>query len=239
MLQTEIQALLQDGIITRSNSLFSAPCFVKPKPDRSGRILIDYRQLNSGSIEIQYHFPSVSEQFHRFLGMKYFSKLDLKKGFYQVNISPADRHKTAFATTSGKYEFTRLPFGILNAPKYFHNLITEIMAPIENTIVFVDDIIVFAKTEREHLALLDQTFNRLAKRNVIINLDKSKFFTQSINYLGFEIEEHGFKPDLSRLENFHRWEPPTTRKQLQRLLGKINWYRPFIRGASNKLAPPL
>lgn len=80
MLKEEINSLEEAGVITRSNSLFAAPCFIKPKPDGTGRILVDYRKLNKNSMELQYYFPSVSEQFHKFLGMKYFSKIDLKKG---------------------------------------------------------------------------------------------------------------------------------------------------------------
>lgn len=111
------------------------------------------------------------------------------------------------------------------------------MGDVENSIVFVDDIILFSATEEEHMLLIKQTLDRLAARNVIINYDKSIFILPTINYLGFEIGQDGFRPDPNRLENFRSWEIPKTRKQLQKLLGKINWYRPFIRDISSKLAP--
>jgi hypothetical protein len=88
------------------------------------------------------------------MGMQWFSKIDLKKGSYQVEIAEEDRSKTAFATNQGKFEFNRVPFGLLNAPKFFHNVITETLRGIKNVMVFVDDIILFSKIKDEHLKLI-------------------------------------------------------------------------------------
>jgi hypothetical protein len=169
--------------------------------------------------------------------MKYFSKIDLNKGFYQVSIKEADKCKTAFSTNMGKYEFNRVPFGILNAPKFFHNLISEVVRDMNNVAVFVDDLIIFSKTEEEQLNSIKLILGKFIEKNIFINNEKSSFCTEKLTYLGFQIDQHGYKPDPSRLEDFTVCDKPKTTKQLQKMLGKINWYRIFVKDISTRLEP--
>ncbi|MGL5707225.1 MAG: reverse transcriptase domain-containing protein, partial [Aeromonas sp.] len=166
---------------------------------------------------------------------KIFSKLDLKKGFYQVEIHEKDRNKTAFVTSMGKYEFNRVPFGLLNAPKYFHNLIQESLGHVKGIAIFVDDIIVFTKDVDEHIKVLEHIFALLKSKNIIINLEKCIFLAEQIKYLGFIIDSSGYTPDIERVGDFNKAKIPTTKKQLQSLLGKLNWYRPFIKDMSGRI----
>lgn len=184
---------------------------------------------------MQFHFPSINEQFHRLYGMRYFTKIDLLKGFYQVEIEETDKRKTAFSTMFCKYEFNRLPFGMLNAPKFFHNINLNILSEIENVIVLVDNNLLFSRTEEEHISLISEVLTKFKENNIIINLKKSLFNQREIPYLGFIINQEGYRPDLNRISNFNMWPKPKTRKQLQRLLGTINWYRPFLKKLSIKL----
>ncbi|KAG0436862.1 Transposon Ty3-G Gag-Pol polyprotein [Dictyocoela muelleri] len=217
--------------------MYSSPCFIKKKNDGTGRILVDYRNLIKISKKIDVSFPDIHETFHSMHGMKFFSKIDPKKGFYQIKINKNDQHKTAFATHLGKFEFTRIPFGLLNAPKFFHNVILEKLSGISNISVFVDDIIVFTKTEKDHLSILNKVFNRLGDSNIIINPDKSEFMKTKIKYLGFEISHNQYIPEKDRLLSLKPWTAPNTRRKLQKLLGEINWYRKFIPNLSRKLTP--
>ncbi|KAG0435490.1 Transposon Tf2-6 polyprotein, partial [Dictyocoela muelleri] len=235
LMKDEIKDLLDLKIIKRSNSLFAAPCFIKKKDDGTGRLLIDYRNLNKLSIHMQYHFPDIYHAFHNFTGSKIFSRIDLRKGFYQVHINPSDTHKTAFVTNMGKFEFTRIPFGLLNAPKFFHSLICEILFDISNVSVFVDDIIIYTKNIEENLKKITTVLNKLADRNVIVNFKKSEFLKTSLSYLGFTISDGKYTTEQSRLDNFLEWKTPKTKRELQKLLGKVNWYRKFIPNLSGKL----
>lgn len=234
-LRIELKNLLDKNIIRKSQSMYSAPCFTKEKPDKTHRLLIDYRKLNSISTVMQYHFPKINEQAHRLLGMNHFSKIDLLKGFYQVEINEKDKHKTAFSTIYGKYEFNRLPFGMVNAPKFFNNLIANVLSEIDNVLIFVDDILIFSETEEEHYILLKRVLNKLAENNIIMNLNKSVFNKNNIHYLGLVFDSEGYKPDLERLKDFRKFKIPETKRQLQKLLGILNWYRPFLKNASIEL----
>ncbi|KAG0438312.1 Transposon Tf2-8 polyprotein [Dictyocoela muelleri] len=135
----------------------------------------------------------------------------------------------------GKLEFKRLPFGLVIAPKFFHSIISEMFSEIPNVSVFVDDIIIYTKTSDEHLKTLKQVLEALSKNNAIINLEKSEFHKEKIVYLGFEISEGTYRPDKSRLDSFEKWQTPNTKRKLQQLLGKINWYRKFIPNVADKL----
>ncbi|KAG0440602.1 Retrovirus-related Pol polyprotein from transposon 17.6 [Dictyocoela muelleri] len=235
LMKDEIKELLNKKIIKRSNSLFSAPCFIKEKHDGTGVLLIDYRNLNKQSTPMQYYFPDIFQSFHKISDAKFFSRIDLRKGFYQVSIKPHDRHKTAFVTNTGKFKFNRIPFGLLNAPKVFHSLICEILFDVPNVSIFVDDIIIFTRDIFENLKIIKLVLEKLASRNVIINFNKSEFLKTTIDYLGFTISNGKYTPEQSRIDNFTEWKKPKTKKELQRLLGKINWYRKFILNLSFKL----
>ncbi|KAG0434006.1 Transposon Ty3-I Gag-Pol polyprotein [Dictyocoela muelleri] len=151
LLMDEIKRLLYNNIIKRSRSMFSAPCFIKKKNDGTGRILVDYRYLNLISRKIEYSFLNIHETFHEMHNIKYFSKLDLKKGFYQIRINKNDQHKTAFTTCIGKFEFKSMPFGLLNVPKFFHNIMLEKLAGIKNIKIFIDDILVLLNLAKKIL----------------------------------------------------------------------------------------
>ncbi|KAG0441660.1 Retrovirus-related Pol polyprotein from transposon opus [Dictyocoela muelleri] len=235
LLKDEIDRLRENNIISKSRSMFSAPCFIK-KNDGTGRLLVDYRDLNKISHKMEYSFPDIHENFYKMNGMKVFSKLDLKKGFYQVKINEKDQHKTAFATCFGKFEFKRIPFGLVNAPKFFHNIIVEKLSDIKNITIFVDDILVFSKNNDDHIKTLHTLFNRLSENNILVNFDKTELMKSKITYLGFEISENVIKPDTKRITCLPPWNKPRTKRQIQKLLGEINWYRKFIPNLSSKLS---
>jgi len=202
----EIKSLLDKNIIRRSNSLFSTPCFVITKRNGKTRLINDYRQLNSISMEIEYYFPSIMEAFDKLRGNTFFSKIDLEKGFYQLSIAKEDRYKTAFATPFGKFEFNRMPFGLTNAPKVFNNIIYKTLSVLKNIIVFVDDILIYNNNYDDHLRQIKRVLELLSNENIIINFEKSTFLCRSIDYLGFKIDSESYKPDLERLEKLKQWK---------------------------------
>lgn len=117
----------------------------------------------------------MKDTFHRMIHAKVFTKLDLLKGFYQIEIHPDHRYLTAFTTNIGKFEFDRPPFGLLNAPKFFHNVIIETLEGIPNITIFVDDILITTESVEENIQTLKTVLKRLAERNIVINIQKSEF----------------------------------------------------------------
>ena len=125
--------------------------FVRKK-DGSLRMCIDYRSLNEVTIKNKYPLPRIDDLFDQLQGDKYFSKIDLRSGYYQLKIRPSDVPKTAFVTRYGQYEFTIMPFGLTNSPAYFMNLMNKVfMEELDKfVVVFIDDILIYYKSVEEH-----------------------------------------------------------------------------------------
>ncbi len=124
---------------------------------------VDFRKLNSQTIKDAYALPNLEEAFSVLTGSKWFSVLDLKSGFYQIEMEEADKQKTAFVCPLGFWEFNRMPQGITNAPSTFQRLMEQCMGDLNRreVLVFIDDLIVFSKTLEEHEARLLQVLERL------------------------------------------------------------------------------
>lgn len=168
--EKQMGQLLQDGIIRPSRSPYNAPVWIVPKKsDASGekkyRIVIDYRKLNSVTISDRYPIPEIGEIIAQLGDNKYFSVLDLKSGFHQIPLKEKDIEKTAFTINGGKFEFTRLPFGLKNSPSIFQRALDDILREHVGKIcyVYTDDIIVFSRSENEHATHLDKIFATLEK----------------------------------------------------------------------------
>jgi hypothetical protein len=151
-LMKQLQKLLEKGLIRRSSSPWGAPVLFVKKKDGSMRMRIDYRELNKRTIKNSYPLPRIDDLFDQLQGSSYYSKIDLRLGYHQVRVQEEDIEKTAFRTRYGHYEFLVMPFGLTNAPAVFMDLINRVCKPYLDRfeIVFIDDILVYSRTEKEH-----------------------------------------------------------------------------------------
>lgn len=241
----EIQNLLKDGIIRPSCSPYNSPVWVVPKKlDASGqrkyRLVIDYRKLNTLTIADRYPIPEINEVLSQLGNNKYFSVLDLKSGFHQIPLRESDIEKTAFSINNGKYEFTRLPFGLKNAPAIFQRALDDILKDHIGKIcyVYIDDIIVFGNNDQSHLENVETIFHTLEKANMKVQLDKCEFFKREVEFLGFIVSPTGLKTNPTKVKAIQDFPCPKTLKDLRSFLGLSGYYRRFIRDYA-KLAKPL
>lgn len=127
------------------------------------RLCVDYRELNKITIRENFAAPNIDDCIDQLRGKKYFSKLDLKSGFYHVNVSESSVKFTLFVTPLGQFEFLRMPFELTNAPRVFQRFINSVFDDLirENKIlIYLDDILMTTKTIDEHLNILDEVFCR-------------------------------------------------------------------------------
>lgn len=167
--EDQIQEMLDCGIITPSTSPYSFPIWVVPKKkDASGkqkiRLVINYRKINQKTINDKFPMPEIEDILDNLGKSQYFTTLDLKSGFHQIEMNPVDRAKTAFSTTQGHFEFTRMPFGLKNAPATFQRAMNNILSNYIGSIcyVYVDDIIIIGHNLEDHLNNVCQVLERLA-----------------------------------------------------------------------------
>jgi hypothetical protein len=145
-LNKQLSELELKGYVRPSSSPWGAPVLFVKKKDGSMRLCVDYRALNKVTIKNKYPLPKIDDLFDQLKGAKYFSKIDLRSGYYQLKIQSEDMLKTTLVTRYGQYEFTVMPFGLTNAPAYFMNLMNKVfMEELDRfVIVFIVDILVYS-----------------------------------------------------------------------------------------------
>ncbi|CAF4948538.1 unnamed protein product [Pieris macdunnoughi] len=233
--QTQVEKMLHQGIIKPSSSPWSAPIWVVPKKiDASGtqkwRIVIDYRKLNDITIGDTYPIPNITEILDQLGKSKYFTTLDLSSGFHQIKVKSQDTNKTAFSVPQGHYEFTRMPFGLKNAPATFQRLMNNVLAGLqgERCFVYLDDIVVYSYDLKSHIKNLKSVFQKLRSHNLKLQADKCEFLRKEVGYLGHIITEHGVKPDPKKIEAVQKFPIPKCAKDIKSFLGLVSYYRRFI-----------
>ena len=161
--------------------------------ERKFKVVIDYRRLNSITTSDRYPIPETGEIISQLSDNKYFSVLDLKSRFHEISLKEVDSEKTAFSINNGKFEFTRLPFGLKNSPFIFQRALDDILRDhiVKICYVYIDDIIVFNRSETEHAKHLDGIFATLDEANMNVQIDKCEFFKEEVNFLGFTISQQG------------------------------------------------
>ena len=232
--------LQEKGIIRESESQFASPIVLVRKKNGDLRLCIDYRKLNRRTVKDQYSIPRIEDTLHSMNGAQWFSCLDLKSGYYQVELAEEDKHKSAFWCPLGFYEFNRMPQGITNAPATFQRLMERCLGDLNQKEVFVylDDIIVFASTEQEHEERLIRVLDRLRAYGLKLSPEKCHFFQSKVKCLGHVISSEGVMTDPDKIEAVRSWNVPTNVKELKSFLGFAGYYRRFIKGFSS-IAKPL
>ena len=196
-----VQELLYHGLIRKSYSPFAAPALLVAKHDGSWRMVVDYKKLNNMTIKDNHPLPNMEQTIQRLGGgYKFFSKLDMKSGFWQIPIKEEDKHKTAFIAAEGLYEWNVLAQGLKNSPPSFQRVMADILSSCRQfSLVYIDDIVVFSRSFEEHLHHLQRLLCILSKYNFQLNPPKCKLFHQKIDYLSHIISETGFQPNNERI----------------------------------------
>ncbi|GBG91228.1 hypothetical protein CBR_g52110 [Chara braunii] len=162
-------------------------------------------------------------------GCKVFSKIDLKSGHHQIEVDPADQHKTAFKTRDGLHKFTVMRFGLMNAPATFQSLMNKVFRNQINrfVVVYLDDILIFSKSMEEHMRHLEEVLQILKDAQLHLNLEKSEFGRDSVIYLEHRLSAAGLEPEATKVEVIRRPQPDNVR-ELRSFLGLASYYRKFV-----------
>ncbi|GKE24200.1 putative reverse transcriptase domain-containing protein [Tanacetum coccineum] len=216
-LSAQLQELFDRGFIRPSSSPWGAPVLFVKKKDGSFRMCIDYRKLNKLTMKNRYPLPRIDDLFDQLQGSRVYSKIGLRSGYHQLRVREEDIPKTTFRTRYGHYEFQVMPFGLTNAPTVFMDLINRVCKPYLDrfVIVFIDDILIYSKSRKEHEGHL----------KLILKLLKEEEF-------------EGIHVDPAKIESIKDWASPKTPTEIRQFLGLASYYRRFIKGFS-KIARPM
>lgn len=231
---------LQDlGIIEASASPWSSPVVPVRKKDGSIRLCVDYRSLNRVTKPDKFPIPNLSDSIFGLYGVKYFTRLDLVRGFYQVPLNEESKELTAFSTPHGHWHFNVLSFGLKNAPSAFQRGMQEVLRefPWKKVVVYVDDILIMENSFDSHLALVGDVLHTLADHGIKIKPEKCDWFKPQVEFLGHIVSNRGVSKTAVYVNKVSDFPQPETVRQLREFLGLINFQRKFIQNCSEIQKP--
>ena len=250
IIDKEIQKLIDQGVIVPSKSPYASNVVLIRKPDPSApngikdRVCIDYVQLNSQTQKDSYPLPNIQTIFNQIGQSTWFTTMDLLNGFWQVMLKPEHRHKTAFLTSRGLYEWITMPFGLCNAPSTFQRLMDTVILPEYRSFIetYIDDVMTHSTTFDEHIHHLEKLLQSLQKHNLTVKLSKCKFAQREVKFLGHIISHKQIKMNPESVNKILEWQRPKSGvngvKAIRAFLGMAGWYRKFIKNFSH-IAKPL
>jgi hypothetical protein len=209
-LQMKLEELMKKGYVFPSVSSWGAPVLFVKKKDGMLRLCIDFRKLNKVIVKNKYPLPMIDDLFDQLKDAKIFSKIELRSCYHQVRIKEEDINKTTFRTRYDNYEFTIVPFGLSNASTVFMCLMNGIFREYLDkiVIVFLDDIIIYSKSEEEHEQHLRMVLQVLREHQLYAKLSKCSFYQRQIHYLGHIISKEGITVDPEMIKSIEGWTTP-------------------------------
>ena len=237
-LQKEIDYLLENDLIEKSQSEWSSPCILVPKPDKSYRMCTDFRKVISVTKTDSYPIPRIDDCIDKVGHAKYVTKIDLLKGFWQVPLTDRAKEASAFVTSNQLYQYKVMPFGMKNSPATFQRLMNMVVSGLDGCDVYIDDAIIHSNVWGEHLQTIRDLFERLSEARLTINLAKSEFCHACLTFLGHTVGHGQVKPIDAKVQAINDFPAPTCKRQLMRFLGMAGYYRKFCNNFS-VIAEPL
>ncbi|XP_033761504.1 uncharacterized protein LOC117343268 [Pecten maximus] len=240
VIEAELEKMLGAGVIEPSDSPWSAPICLVTKKDGSCRFCIDFRGINAVTRKDAYPLPRIDDTLDTLAGARWFCTLDMASGYWQIKMDEADKHKTAFSTHLGLFEFNVMPFGLANAAATFERLMEMVLKGLnwKKCLCYLDDVVVFGTDFKTTLQNLELVFQRFRQANLKLKPKKCELFRKEIVYLGHIVSEEGIRCDPTKTSAFKEWNRPHSATEVRSFLGLVGYYRKFIDSFAH-IANPL
>jgi len=239
VIQDHITEMLKCGVIRPGSGAWASPVVLARKKDGTFRFCTDYRKINAITKRDVYPLPRIDDIFDSLTGAIYFSSFDFLSGYWQIEMDEANKEKTGFITIYGLYEWNVMPFGLSNSPSTFQRAMDELLRRFKwcFCLVYIDDVIIYSKTEEDHLKHIDLFLEVIEKSGFKIKPKKSQLFRTKLKFLGHMVSAKGIQPDPDKVIAVDAIKNPTCLKDVQTILGMLGYYRRFIPKYSILLEP--
>ena len=211
--------MLSLGIIQESNPPFASPIVIVKKKDGSDCICVDYRKLNKLTVTVPEPMTTAEHLFQRLEKGKYYSKINLSKGYWQIPVAEKDIKKTAFVTPDGTYDFLRKPFGMKNSGATLVRGMRKILAGMNDVDSYIDDLIIHTNDWQAQVKVLEELLRRLRKAGLTAKRFKCAFGAQSVEFLGHYIGHDWITINEDNLEKIRTARRPTMKKEVRSFWG--------------------
>lgn len=237
--EEHLKKLLDMGVIEPSNSEWSSPPVLIRKKSGAVRYCLDYRSLNKVTVKDSFPLPLIEECFDALEGVQYLSTTDLSSGYYQLLVAERDRHKTAFGTKFGLFQWKRLSMGLCNAPSTFQRAMSQVLSGLnwKICIVYLDDLVVVGKDFMSHLHNLELVFQRLRLHNLKLSPKKCQFMRPDLKFLGWIVGRNGISIPPENTEAIQNRKRPVSTFDVESFLGFVNYHRTHIKQFAELAAP--
>ena len=232
--EAEIKQMLDDKIIRPSQSSYSSPVSVLRKPDGSIRVICDYRKLNDITERDLWPIPNINRLLTRLRKSKYFTVLDLYRGFYQIKLAPDAIDKTAILTHLGLFEFLVVPFGCRNGSATCQRLMQSIFGNHQNIECYIDDLVIHSEDFESHIRHVREALEKLRENSLIVNLRKCHFFFDKVQILGHTVAQNEIAPIADKVKQIRETPTPRNFKELRSFISFANYYRRFCKNFAQK-----
>jgi hypothetical protein len=239
-----ISLLLKHNIIQEiEHTDWATPVFMVTNNDKTSRMVTNYKKLNEASIDDLYPTPNTQEMLQKFNGKTIFSKFDIIKAFFNIEVDEETKPLLSIVTKNGIYTWNRMPFGHKNCPAVWARASDQAFVNTKDLIKYVDDLVLASSTNKlnteveEHFLAIEEFFQRLRRNNLKINLSKCKFFEDEITFLGNTVNKNGIKPNDEYIKKILQFRPPTKIKELRTYTGCLEWISKYVYNLKELLIP--
>ena len=237
--EKQVKDMLKNDLIQSSTSKYASPVVLVKKKDGSIRFCCDFRKLNAASRRDSYPLPRISEFISTLAGVKVFFTLDLKSGYYQIDMKPEDREKTAFTTQFGLFKWKVMPLGLCNSPSLFQRLTDLLMTGLNwhSVLVYLDNLLIFGRDYDEHYKNLREVLERLRGTLLKLSIKKCHLLKSEVTYLGHVIANGEVRPDPAKTKLIDTYPIPTNVKEVKSFVSLVSYYRKFVQNFAQIVKP--
>ena len=237
VIEEEVRKMLEAGVIEPANSPYNSPLVLVKKSDGSNRVCVDMRRVNAITKFDTEPMTDIDRILSNASQSRYFSKMDITKGYWQVVLDKESRPLTAFSTMLGAFQFTRMAFGLVNSAATFNRIMRQVVRGIDGVHFYVDDILGHSNKWQTHMNMLRKLFHQIREAGLTVKPPKAKIGFSEVDFVGHIVKAGTVAMDPEKLGQIGEAPRPQNKRQVRAFLGLVGYYRKFVPNFAERATP--